>query len=66
MKRNPETRYILSDIAVKKLVEKASNRSIELNGKVEWAFVTGYLASALATVASMSPASLKELEGMVK
>ncbi len=66
MKKTLETRQILSGIAAKKLVEKASNRSIELNGKVEWAFVAGYLSSALATVGAMSPASLKELEGMVK
>ena len=66
MKKTFETRQILSDIAVKKLIEKATNRSIELNGKVEWAFISGYLASALSTVAAAAPASLKELEGMVK
>lgn len=66
MKKTSETRYILSDIAVKKLVEKASNRSIEVNGKIEWAFVAGYLSSALTTVGATSTASLKELESMTK
>ena len=51
----------------KALVEKAKNRSEELyNGQLNYAFVAGYLESALATVAAESPASVKVLKGMVK
>jgi hypothetical protein len=51
----------------KALVEKALARSKELNeGRLEYAFVAGYLESALATVAAESPASVKVLKGMVK
>jgi hypothetical protein len=51
----------------KALVEKAKNRSEELNeGRLEWAFVAGYLESALAQVAAESPASVKVLKGMVR
>ena len=51
----------------KALVEKARKRSEELNdGQLNYAFVAGYLESALAQVAAESPASLKALKGMVK
>ena len=51
----------------KALVEKAVARSLELNeGRLEYAFVAGYMESAMATVAAESPASLKALKGMVK
>ena len=50
----------------KVLVEKAKNRSEELyDGQWNYAFVAGYLESALATVAAESPASVKVLKGMV-
>ena len=70
MKRTSETRQILAEIAVKKLVTKALKRSAELNclnpGEESYVFATGYLSSVLATVASMSPTALKELERQVK
>ena len=51
----------------KALVEKARKRSEELNdGQLNYAFVAGYLESALATVAAESPASVKVLKGMVR
>ena len=51
----------------KALVEKAKNRSEELyDGQLNYAFVAGYLESALATVAAESPASVKVLKGMVR
>ena len=51
----------------KALVEKARKRSEELNdGQLNYAFVAGYLESALAQVAAESPASVKVLKGMVK
>ena len=51
----------------KALVEKAKNRSEELyNGQLNYAFVAGYLESALAQVAAESPASVKVLKGMVR
>ena len=51
----------------KALVEKAKNRSEELyDGQLNYAFVAGYLESALAQVAAESPASVKVLKGMVK
>jgi|APGre2960657373_1045057.scaffolds.fasta_scaffold238103_2 hypothetical protein len=50
----------------KALVEKAKNRSQELyDGQLNYAFVAGYLESALAQVAAESPASVKVLKGMV-
>lgn len=50
----------------KALVEKAKNRSQELyDGQLNYAFVAGYLESALAQVAAQSPASVKVLKGMV-
>lgn len=50
----------------KALVAKVKLRSEELNdGRLEWAFVAGYLESALAQVAAESPASVKVLKGMV-
>ena len=60
-------RRVLSEALAKALVVKATRRSEELNeGRVEWAFVAGYLESALATVAAESPASLKKIAEMVK
>ena len=51
----------------KALVAKFKLRSEELNeGRLEWAFVAGYLESALASVAAESPASMKHLVGLVK
>ena len=51
----------------KVLVEKARKRSEELNdGQLNYAFVAGYLESALAQVAAESPASVKVLKGMVR
>ena len=51
----------------KVLVEKARKRSEELyDGQLNYAFVAGYLESALAQVAAESPASVKVLKGMVK
>ena len=50
----------------KALLEKACRRSEELNeGRMEYAFVAGYLESALASVAAESPSALKVLKGMV-
>jgi hypothetical protein len=54
----------------KALVEKAIRRAEELNvlgsrGDI-YAFVAGYMESAMATVAAESPASLKALKGMVR
>lgn len=60
-------RHRESEILAKALVEKAMRRSEELNGgRMEYAFVAGYLESALAQVAMESPASLKALKGMVR
>jgi hypothetical protein len=57
----------LSEALAKALVAKVKRRSEELNeGRMEWAFVAGYLESALATVAAESPASLKKIAEMVK
>ena len=56
-----------AEVLAKALVEKAKNRSEELNdGQLNYAFVAGYLESALAQVAAESPASVKVLKGMVK
>ena len=61
LKRRRET-----EVLAKALVEKAIRRSIELNdGRLEYAFVAGYLESAIASVAAESPASVKVLKGMV-
>jgi hypothetical protein len=50
----------------KALVEKAKNRSQDLyEGQLNYAFVAGYLESALAQVAAESPASVKVLKVMV-
>lgn len=59
-----------SEVLAKALVEKAIRRAEELNvlgnsGDI-YAFVAGYMESAMATVAAESPASLKSLKGMVK
>ena len=55
-----------AEALAKALVEKVKLRSEELNdGRLEWAFVAGYLESALAQVAAESPASVKVLTGMV-
>jgi hypothetical protein len=55
-----------AEALAKALVEKVKLRSEELNdGRLEWAFVAGYLESALAQVAAESPASVKVLKGMV-
>lgn len=50
---------------IKLVVDKAKNRSVEVVGESDYAFVTGYLASVLAFVASESPASMKKLKEMV-
>jgi hypothetical protein len=56
-----------AEVLAKALVEKAKNRSEELNdGQLNYAFVAGYLESALAQVAAESPASVKVLKGMVR
>lgn len=56
-----------AETLAKALVEKAIARSKELNeGRLEYAFVAGYLESAMAQVAAESPASLKALKGMVR
>jgi hypothetical protein len=56
-----------AEVLTKALVAKAMNRSEELyDGQLNYAFVAGYLESALATVAAESPASVKVLKGMVK
>ena len=55
-----------AETLAKALVAKVKLRSEELNdGRLEWAFVAGYLESALAQVAAESPASVKVLKGMV-
>jgi len=55
-----------AEALAKALVEKAKNRSQELyDGQLNYAFVAGYLESALAQVAAESPASVKVLKGMV-
>ncbi len=57
----------MSAALAKALVAKVKLRSEELNeGRLEWAFVAGYLESALASVAAESPASMKHLVGLVK
>lgn len=59
-----------SEVLAKALVEKAIRRAKELNVLSDYgdyyAFVAGYMESAMATVAAESPASLKALKGMVK
>ena len=56
-----------AEVLTKALVAKAINRSEELyDGQLNYAFVAGYLESALATVAAESPASVKVLKGMVR
>ncbi len=59
-----------SEVLAKALVEKAIRRAEELNvlgnsGDI-YAFVAGYLESAIASVAAESPASINALKGMVK
>lgn len=59
-----------AEVLAKALIEKAIRRAEELNvlgdrGNI-YAFVAGYMESAMATVAAESPASLKALKGMVK
>jgi hypothetical protein len=55
-----------AETLAKALVAKVKLRSEELNdGRLEWAFVAGYLESALAQAAAESPASVKVLKGMV-
>ena len=59
-----------AEVLAKALIEKAIRRAEELNvlgdsGNI-YAFVAGYMESAMATVAAESPASLKVLKGMVK
>ena len=55
-----------AEALAKALVEKAKNRSEELyDGQLNYAFIAGYLESALAQVAAESPASVKVLKGMV-
>lgn len=74
MKYNSELKLLLrrreAEAFSKALVEKAIHRAKELNvlgnsGDI-YAFVAGYMESAMATVAAESPASLKALKGMVK
>ena len=56
-----------AEVLTKALVAKAMNRSEELyDGQLNYAFVAGYLESALASVAAESPASVKVLKGMVR
>jgi hypothetical protein len=56
-----------AEVLTKALVAKAINRSEELyDGQLNYAFVAGYLESALASVAAESPASVKVLKGMVR
>lgn len=59
-----------AEVLAKALVEKAIRRAKELNVLSNngdyYAFVAGYMESAMATVAAESPASLKALKGMVK
>jgi len=50
---------------IKNLVEKAKARSEAVVGKVDYAFVTGYLASSLQFVATASPASMRQLEELL-
>lgn len=59
-----------AEVLAKALIEKAIRRAEELNvlgdsGNI-YAFVAGYMESAMATVAAESPASLKALKGMVR
>lgn len=59
-----------SEVLAKALVEKAIRRAKELNvlgnsGDI-YAFVAGYMESAIASVAAESPASIKVLKDMVK
>ncbi len=59
-----------AEVLAKALIEKAIRRAEELNvlgdsGNI-YAFVAGYMESAIASVAAESPASLKALKGMVK
>ena len=55
-----------AEVLAKEMLEKAQARSVVVNGKVEWAFVAGYLESVLSNVASESPSSLKRLKAMVE
>lgn len=63
MKRREETSAL-----AKEFVEKAMKRSQECSrsGEIEWAFVAGYLESAIANLATVSPAAVRELKSMVK
>lgn len=59
-----------SEVLAKALIEKAISRAKELNvlgnsGDI-YAFVAGYMESAIASVAAESPASIKVLKDMVK
>ncbi len=74
MKYNSELKSLLrrreSEVLAKALVEKAIRRAKELNvlgnsGDI-YAFVAGYMESAIASVAAESPASIKVLKDMVK
>lgn len=58
-------RYAEAEDIIKLVVDKAKNRSVAVVGESDYAFVTGYLSSVLAFVASESPASMKKLKEMV-
>lgn len=51
----------------KALTAKALERSkVFCEGEANHAFALGYIESALARIAAMSPSALKELKGMLK
>jgi len=53
------------EVLSKQMVEKAKERSLASIGEVDFAFVAGYLQSALTSVAVESPAATKRLAEMV-
>ena len=59
-----------AEVLAKALIEKAIRRAKELNvlgnSGDYYAFVAGYMESAIASVAAESPASIKVLKDMVK
>lgn len=63
--KTSQKRNEIAEQLIKNLVEKAKARSLASIGEVDYAFVTGYLASSLQFVATASPASMRQLEELV-
>jgi hypothetical protein len=63
--KTSQKRNEIAEQLIKNLVEKAKARSLATTGEVDYAFVTGYLASSLQFVATASPASMRQLEELL-